>query len=66
MKGFRVTIDEVKGLLERGGNVFFIDARTMSDWEKTDTKIKEALRIPANEVEGRLDEIPRDRTVITY
>ncbi len=66
MKGFRVTINEVKELLERGGNAFFIDARTVADWEKTDTKVKGALRVLASEVEGRLNEIPRECMVVTY
>ena len=66
MKGFRVTIAEVKELIDRGETIFFIDARTNADWDKTDTKVQGALRITADEVEGRLNEIPRDRTVVTY
>ncbi len=66
MKGFRVTVEEVKELLELEKPACFIDVRTMPDWEKTDTKVKGALRIPASEVETHLDEIPRDRSVVTY
>jgi hypothetical protein len=66
MKGFRVTVDEVKELLEHGEPTFFVDARTAPDWEKTDNKVKGALRLPASEVEARLSEIPRGGTVITY
>lgn len=66
MKGFRVTVDEVKELLQRGENVFFIDARTSEDWEKTKTKVKGAVRLTGSKVEEHLDDIPRNRTVVTY
>jgi rhodanese-related sulfurtransferase len=66
MKGFRVTVAEVKELMDRGESIFFIDARTPADWDQTDTKVQGAFRIPASEMEGHLNEIPRDRTVITY
>lgn len=66
MKRFRLTVEEVKELLNLEKPVFFIDARTLPDWEKTDTKVKGALRILASEVQRHLGEIPRDRTIITY
>jgi rhodanese-related sulfurtransferase len=66
MKGFRGTVTEVKELIDRGDTIFFIDARTTGDWDETDTKVQGALRIPADELEGHLHEIPRDRPVVTY
>jgi rhodanese-related sulfurtransferase len=33
---------------------------------KSESKLPGALRVPADELEVHLDEIPRDRTVITY
>ncbi len=66
MKEFKVTVHEVKEKLGRGESIIFIDARNTADWGATDTKVKGALRIPVSELEGRLGEIPRSSTVVTY
>ncbi len=66
MKGFRVTIDELKAELDQGKEIFFIDSRNKPDWEASEIQIKGAVRIPNDELADRLDEIPRNRTVITY
>jgi rhodanese-related sulfurtransferase len=66
MEVTRVTVDEVKQRMDRGEMFTFIDTRNPTAWGEADTKLPGALRIPANEVEQHLDEIPHDRTVITY
>lgn len=64
--GFRITIDMVKEKMERGEPIFFIDVRNQSDWESTKTKVKGALRMRTGEEPQHLNEIPRDRLVVTY
>ncbi|HEY0005393.1 MAG TPA: rhodanese-like domain-containing protein [Pyrinomonadaceae bacterium] len=66
MEATRVTVDEVKERLDRGEPLFFVDTRNPNAWGESDSKLPGALRVPADELEEHLDEIPRDRTVITY
>jgi rhodanese-related sulfurtransferase len=62
----RVTVDEVKERMERGEQFTFVDTRNPQAWGEADTKLPGAIRVPAGEVKQHLDEIPRDRAVITY
>ena len=66
MEATRVTVDEVKERMERGEPLAFIDTRNPQAWGESDIKLPGAIRVPADEAEQHLDEIPRDRTVITY
>lgn len=66
MEATRVTVDEVKERMDRGEQFTFLDTRNPTAWAEADTKLPNAIRVPANEVEQHLDQIPRDRTVITY
>jgi len=66
MEATRVTVDEVKERLDRGESFTFVDTRNPKAWAEAETKLPGAIRIPAEEVEQHLDEIPHDRTVITY
>jgi len=62
----RVTVDEVKERLDRGEQFAYIDTRNPQAWGEAETKLPGAIRVPADELEQHLDEIPRDRAVITY
>jgi rhodanese-related sulfurtransferase len=62
----RVTVDEVRERMERGEQFAFVDTRNPVAWGESDVKLPGAIRVPADELEQHLDEIPRDRAVITY
>jgi rhodanese-related sulfurtransferase len=62
----RVTIDEVKKRMDRGEPILFIDTRNSQDWSASDVKLPGALRIHFSELEQHLDELPRDRLIVTY
>lgn len=62
----RVTVDEVLERMSRGEPFAFVDARNPQAWGATQTKLPGAFRIPADEIEQHLQELPRDRAVITY
>jgi rhodanese-related sulfurtransferase len=62
----RVTVEEVKGRMDRGEPFAFVDTRNPVAWGESDLKLPGAIRVPADELEQHLDEIPRDRAVITY
>ncbi len=66
MEATRVTVDEVKERMNRGEPFVFIDTRNPQAWGEAETKLPGAVRVPADEVEQHLEEIPRDRAVITY
>lgn len=66
MEVTRVTVDEIGERLNRGERFAFVDTRNPQAWGESDEKLPGAIRVPADEVAQHLDEIPRDRTVITY
>ena len=66
MEPTRVTVDEVQARMERGEPFTFIDTRGPQAWEESDVKLPGARWILADEIEAHLEEIPHDRTVITY
>ncbi len=66
MEATRVTVDEVKERMDRGEQFAFVDSRNPKAWSESDQKLPDAFRVPADELDQHLDEIPRDRTVITY
>lgn len=57
----RITLAEFKALLASADPPFVIDVRS-----GVNQKIKGAHSIPIGELEARLNEIPRDREIVTY
>ena len=66
MEATRVTVDEIKERMDRGEEFSFIDTRNPTAWGEAQTELPGAIRVPADEVEQHVSEIPRDRTAITY
>jgi rhodanese-related sulfurtransferase len=66
MEATRITVDEVSERLNRGEQFTFVDTRNPTAWGEADQKLPGAIRVPAEEVEQHVNEIPHDRTVITY
>lgn len=62
----RITVDVLKRLIERGENVFFVDTRNPKAWAEADTKLPQAIRVPADAVEEHFADIPHNRLVVTY
>jgi rhodanese-related sulfurtransferase len=62
----RVTADEIVERLDRGEPIVFIDARNPQAWGEAEEKIAGAIRIPADELDEHLDEIPKGRSVVAY
>jgi len=56
----RVTLEEFKALRAEG-KIFVLDVRIGAT-----TKIKGATYIPLDQLESRLNELPRDREIVTY
>lgn len=58
----RTTIDQLKSLMSKKPGVVIIDARS-SGYDK---KIKGALAIPLDQIEGHLKTLPHNRQIVIY
>ena len=61
-----IGVDEAWRLVEQGADPVFIDTRNAKHWGQSDVMIPGALRIWREELEARIGEVPRGRTIITY
>jgi rhodanese-related sulfurtransferase len=59
----KMTSDEAMALLEKG-EVFFLDVREPKELEDLGT-LEGYVNIPLGQIEKRLNEIPKDKAVIT-
>ena len=59
----KVTIDELRDRL-RAGKVILLDVRPGAEYQAG--HLPQAISIPLDELERRLDELPRNRTLIVY
>ena len=66
MAAQRITVKNVQERLDRGEDVFFVDTRNPKAWAEAETRLPAAIRVPADQVEEHLADIPRDRTIVTY
>lgn len=62
----RIEPREVIDRLQGGEHVYFVDSRNETAYGEAETKLPEAVRVPAGEVEKHLADMPRDRTIVTY
>ena len=66
MEATRITADELRERMSRGEQFTILDNRNPKAWSEANTKLPGALRVPADELEKHLSEIPRDRAIVTY
>ena len=66
MEATRLTTDEVKERMDRGEEFAFVDTRNPTAWAESDKKLPNAIRVPAEELDQHVNEIPKDRAVLTY
>jgi len=62
----RISVEDLRGRLDRGEDIFFVDTRNPKAWAEAKTKLPGAIRVPADQVEQHLADIPRDRMIVTY
>jgi hypothetical protein len=62
----RATTDMVEQWMAEGRTLVVLDSRSDVAWERGTTKAEGAIRVPPNDVDSVVDEIPRDGTVIVY
>ena len=62
----RITVDELKRRMDAGEDFTVIDVRNPQAWAQSDTMMPEAIRVPLDDFEHRLSQIPKNRPVVTY
>lgn len=62
----RISVDSLKRRIDAGENFFFLDTRNPKAWAEAETKLPQAVRVPADEVEKHFVDIPHDRPIVTY
>ena len=60
----RISAGELRDMLDRGSQVTIVDVR--SNLGRDDDLFPGALRIPAEELPTRHQEIPRDREIVLF
>jgi len=66
MSPTRISVDEVKKLMEEGTPIAFVDSRNPEAWAESDTTLPGCIRVPADSVERNVQKLPKDRMIITY
>lgn len=61
----RISPVEVHEKMERGEDVLLVDVRRAS-WDESGVKAKGALRIHPDEIDIHLNEIPKNKLIVTY
>ena len=59
----RITVEDAYKLYEKG-QVLVVDTRTEAAYKES--HIKGAILVPVNEVAAKADELPHDKTIVTY
>ncbi len=60
----RIEIDALKQHVDQGRDLFFLDVREPKEIEELGT-LKGFVNIPVGQLEGRLNEAPKDRYIVT-
>ena len=66
MPSDRVTVEEVKSWMDQEHAPVFVDARSADAYAKATESAPGAIRIPPDEAEAHVGEVPRGRTVVAY
>ena len=62
----RITVDEVRKRMNAGEQFVFIDARNPQAWGESNVKLPGAIRVPADQLDRHLAEIPRNKPLVAY
>ncbi len=62
----RISVDELHQKIESGENLIILDLRPHAELQEDPSLIRGALHMSMDEVEGRQQEIPRDRDIVLY
>ena len=61
-----ITVEEAKRRLEKGDALTFVDARDDESWRSSEWQLPQARRLPPDDIETFLDDIPLGGLVVPY
>ena len=62
----KITVDEARQRIQAGERFVFLDTRNPHAWAQSDLTLPGALRVPVDEFDKHLSEIPKDKPLVTY
>ncbi|HET9180121.1 MAG TPA: rhodanese-like domain-containing protein [Terriglobia bacterium] len=62
----RISKEELKRRMDSGEEIVFLDIRNPGPWERSERKIKGAIRMPLNKIDEHIAAIPKDKPVVAY
>ena len=62
----RITADDLKRRMDAGEDFTVIDVRNPQAWSESDVMLPGAVRVPFDEYQSYLNQIPKNRPVVTY
>jgi len=62
----RITVDELRKRMEAGEDFTIIDTRNPQAWAASDQKLPEAIRVPLDNLEQNLSDIPKNKSIVAY
>lgn len=62
----RITVDDLKSKIAKDSPLLILDVRMPADYDKAVKKIKGSIRISPYDLKARMNEIPRDKDIVTY
>jgi hypothetical protein len=65
VKGPRIDVETAKTMLD-SGTALMLDVVASHVWPSMTRTIQGSIRIPPEDVEKRIGELPRNKTIITY
>jgi rhodanese-related sulfurtransferase len=61
----KITVDQLKRRMDAGEDFTLIDVRNPQARAQSDTMLPDALRVPVDDFEQHLAQIPKNRPVVT-
>jgi rhodanese-related sulfurtransferase len=62
----RITIEDLKRRMDAHEPLTVLDSRAPDAWKGSDVQIPGSIRVPPDDVDEHLAEIPHDRLVVSY
>jgi sulfur-carrier protein adenylyltransferase/sulfurtransferase len=62
----RITKEDLKKKIDLKDDFILLDVRNPFDYANSNVKLPGSIRIPLDELEGRLNELDRKRNVVAY
>ena len=66
MEPTRITPADARMHQSAGEPVHFVDSRSVKSWNESDLQIPGSIRVPPDQPEHYLREVPREGLVVTY